>query len=167
MSLREQLVGAWELVEYYAFLADDQSNKIYPMGRDAEGIIMYTPDGYMSAQLGTSGKTEFSPPGTEADWAHIGKNYTAYTGQFYLDESGDQKGAVLVHSMRSANVPRLYGDKQRRLVKITDEDDGHRWLTLSAEPRSIGGEEKKRVPNVRWRRLPDNSKKKPPNVWNM
>ena len=54
-SLRDQLVGAWELIEYSAHLPNDPSNKKYPMGPDAKGIIMYTPDGYMSAQLLTPG----------------------------------------------------------------------------------------------------------------
>lgn len=47
-SLREQLIGAWELVSYSAYLPSDKSNAIFPMGENAGGIIMYTPDGYMS-----------------------------------------------------------------------------------------------------------------------
>jgi hypothetical protein len=46
-ALRDQLVGAWELIKYSAYLPSDQSNAIYPMGENAQGIIMYTPDGYM------------------------------------------------------------------------------------------------------------------------
>jgi hypothetical protein len=158
-SLREKLVGAWELIEYQAYLASDRSNKIYPMGPKAEGIIMYTPDGYMSAQLLTPGQKSFPLPGNESDWATVGKNYVAYTGQYYLDEYGDEKGPMLLHHMRSTNLPSLYGDTQRRLVQITDEADG-RWLTLSATPMKIVGEDN-RVPYVRWRRLPDNSKGSP------
>jgi hypothetical protein len=46
-SLRDQLVGAWELIEYTAYRGNDTSDFIHPMGPKAEGIIMYTPDGYM------------------------------------------------------------------------------------------------------------------------
>lgn len=66
----------------------DRSNTIYPMGKAAQGIIMYTPDGYMSAQLQTPGVASFDPPGTDADWADVGRKYIAYTGRFFLDEKG-------------------------------------------------------------------------------
>ena len=48
-SLRHQLIGAWELVDYSAYLKDDPASKVYPMGKGAKGIIMYTHTGYMSA----------------------------------------------------------------------------------------------------------------------
>ncbi len=48
-SLRGQLTGAWKLV-----LSGDAGGRIQPfepLGPEPRGIIMYTPDGYMSAQL--------------------------------------------------------------------------------------------------------------------
>ena len=81
-TFRDQLVGAWELVEYQAYSADDRSNTIHPMGKNAEGIIMYTPDGYMSAQLQTPGVPSFDPPGTDDNWAEVGRvsqNYSIST----------------------------------------------------------------------------------------
>jgi hypothetical protein len=49
-ELRANLVGAWTL-ESYESRSLDGSGVTYPLGPDAQGIIMYTPDGYMSAQL--------------------------------------------------------------------------------------------------------------------
>jgi len=159
-SLREQLIGAWELIEYCAYMPNDESDKKYPMGPEAQGIIMYTPDGHMSAQLLTPGQKQFSAPGTDADWAELGRNYVAYTGQFYLDEQGDKQGPILLHHMRSANLPYLVGDTQRRLCKIQEESDG-RYLVLSlGEPMKVFGED--RMIRVRWRRMPDNQATKPP-----
>lgn len=160
-SLREKLIGAWELVEYAGHLPDDESNKKYPMGPDAKGIIMYTPDGYMSAQLLTPGQPKFEYPGEEKEWAQVGKNYIGYTGQFFVDEEGDEAGPVLMHQMRCAILPGLLGDVQRRLVKIQDESDG-RYLILGVQgTMKVHGED--RVVRVRWRRLPDNSSAtKPP-----
>lgn len=34
-SLRSQLIGAWELVDYHAFQVSNPSDKIYPMGPDS------------------------------------------------------------------------------------------------------------------------------------
>src|SRR3974377_2594750 len=49
-GLRERLIGAWKLVSYVERPVDG-SAPFYPMGEGPQGIIMYTPDGYMSAQL--------------------------------------------------------------------------------------------------------------------
>ena len=44
------LVGAWKLVSYREIPVDG-SSPFEPLGPQPMGIIMYTPDGYMSAQL--------------------------------------------------------------------------------------------------------------------
>jgi Lipocalin-like domain len=49
-DLRNYIVGAWVL-ESYESCDIDRSNVHYPLGPDARGIIMYTANGYMSAQL--------------------------------------------------------------------------------------------------------------------
>lgn len=160
-TLRSQIIGAWELMQYYAHKVDDPSDRFYPMGENAQGIIMYTPDGYMSAQLLTPGQATFAmnadrQTGNEAEWAAVGRNYVGYTGHFFLDETGDSQGRpVLMHHMRTSSLPYLIGDTQRRMVSITEEKDG-RYLNLGLEePTEIRGE--KRVIVVRWRRMPDNS----------
>lgn len=154
-SLRSQIVGAWELSSYYAHAHDDESDKVYPMGENCQGIIMYTPDGYMSAQLLTPGQPSFASDrsgGSEADWATVGRSFVGYTGHFFLDETGDEQGRpILMHHMRTSNLPYLLGDTQRRMVRITEESDG-RYLNLGTEEPKDG-----RVVVVRWRRLPDNS----------
>lgn len=146
-SLRAKLAGSWSLTSYYAYLPKDPSDVYYPMGPNATGIIMYTSDGYMSAQLCNPEPSSTSP-----------QPYIAYTGAFYFDEVGDEKGPVLYHQMRDSNLPTLVGDVQRRLMKITDEDDG-RYLTLAPDgPMVIGPDGLDRVLVVRWRRLDDNAK---------
>ena len=113
---------------------------------------MYTPDGYMSAQLQRMDDSS-------GDVYDIG-NYIAYTGRFFIDEEGDDHGPFLVHEMRNSNLQRLMGDRQRRLVEIKDESDG-RYLYLSVkDPMKYAAEE--RVPLVRWRRLEKNLEKREP-----
>jgi hypothetical protein len=160
-SFRDQLIGAWELIEYSAHLPNNKDDKKYPMGPEAKGIIMYTPDGYMSAQLLTPGQSPFSrPEGSESEWATVGKSYVAYTGEFFLDEQGDENGPVLLHHMRTASWPGLVGDTQRRLCRIVEEEGG-RFLYLSLkETMKVFGED--RLVVVRWRRFPDNQASKPP-----
>lgn len=166
-SLRDQLTGSWELIKYYAYLPSDPSDVYYPMGPEATGIIMYTNDGYMSAQLCTPGQQPFAVhQATESDWIDVGKKYVSYTGAFYLDPVGDEKGPVLYHQMRYSNWPNLRDDVQRRLMKITDEEDG-RYLTLApAGPLKIAPDGLDRILVVRWRRLPDTRDAKGPPVAN-
>jgi hypothetical protein len=46
-ELRTNLIGAWTLQSYESSSIDG-SNVTYPLGVDAQGVIMYTPDGYMA-----------------------------------------------------------------------------------------------------------------------
>jgi hypothetical protein len=62
-KLRERLIGAWKL-ESYVEKPVDGSAPFYPMGEKPEGIIMYTPDGYMSAQLMRPSRPKFA----SGDW---------------------------------------------------------------------------------------------------
>ena len=91
-SLRDQLVGAWELIEYCAYLPGDESNKKFPMGPDAKGIIMYTPDGYMSAQLMRSQRTPFDhddPHSADVDeLAGAAAGYLTYAGPYSVVDDG-------------------------------------------------------------------------------
>lgn len=155
-SIRSKLIGAWELVEYRAILESDPSDIIYPMGRDCNGIIMYTPDGYMSAQLQIPGQPPFKindlNGGSTEELAEAGKNYLAYTGPFYLSDSSN--GPVLQHHMTNCSFPNWLENTQRRIVKITDEG-GERFLTLAPDAASMI-EGKMRIAQLKWRRLRDN-----------
>ncbi|WP_306192005.1 lipocalin-like domain-containing protein [Streptomyces sp. MK5] len=50
-GLCERLIGAWKLVSYQEIPVHG-SEPFEPLGHEPQGLIMYTPDGYMSAQLG-------------------------------------------------------------------------------------------------------------------
>lgn len=162
-SFRDRLLGAWTLVSYTAHSTINPADNIHPMGPSATGIIMYTSDGHMSAQLQTSPSAfAFDPPGTDAEWAEVGRRYIAYTGRFWLDEKGDERGPVLVHEMRNSNLPRLVGDRQRRLCEIREEDGGRgRFLHLSTEGTVVvDGVE--RVPHLVWKSMEVNREARPP-----
>ncbi|PVH69708.1 hypothetical protein DL98DRAFT_661541 [Cadophora sp. DSE1049] len=164
-SIRTQLIGAWELISYCAYKVDDPSERIFPLGPEAQGMIMYTPSGHMSAQLRRPGQPHFATgdgitSGTDSEWAEVGRNYVAYTGCFFLDETGGSEGEpMLLHEMRYSNIPRLVGDVQRRLVEIKDESDG-RYLYLGVKEIFLGGE--KRVVRVKWKRMEQNSEENLP-----
>ena len=133
-GLRDQLIGAWNLVSYVETPVDG-SEKRYPMGKDAKGIIMYTPDGYMSAQLMTTGRRNFASGdwfrGTPEEFAEEAGGYIAYSGPFHVDEAK----RTLTHSMDVSLFPGWLGQTQPRVVKI----EGSHLHLSTASPIKSGG----------------------------
>lgn len=87
-KLRDQLIGAWELVSFVEKPLNG-SPPNYPMGETPLGIIMYTPDGYMSAQLMRQNPGHFASDWFKAiseEYARVASTYFAYAGPFEVDE---------------------------------------------------------------------------------
>lgn len=165
-TLYHQLIGAWELVSYHAHLPNDPSNRVYPLGPNARGTIMYTADGQMSAQLLRPGQPAFKQgdgisSGTASEWAEVGRNFVAYSGRFWLDEAGGSRGEpLLLHEMSVSNLPKLIGQVQRRTVNVECGQDGVRYLNLGVERMLVDGEV--RVVRAKWRRMNNNGGVRPP-----
>jgi hypothetical protein len=122
-SLRDQLIGAWKL-ESYVEEPVDGSDSFEPLGPNPQGIIMYTPDGYMSAQLAKPDRPTFASgdwfAGTPEDYTNEASSYIAYTGPFHVDE--DKR--TLTHSMFISLFPNWTGQTQPRAVEL-DGDTLH------------------------------------------
>lgn len=116
-KLRERLIGAWKLVSYVEEPVDG-SAPFHPMGEKPQGIIMYTPDGYMSAQLMRPDRHPFASgdwfDGTEEEYREEASGYIAYSGPFHVDE----EKRTLAHSMFVSLFPNWTGQTQPRVVKI-------------------------------------------------
>ncbi|MEG1930090.1 MAG: lipocalin-like domain-containing protein [Anaerovorax sp.] len=117
-SFRETLVGAWRLVEYSIEDKNKSGAKFYPLGKDATGFIMYTPDGYMSAQIMSPGRPVYANghlhTGTVEEMSKAAKGYMAYSGQYEVDE----KTNTLHHHMEVSMNPTWEGQMQERFVKL-------------------------------------------------
>jgi hypothetical protein len=116
-SLRDQLIGAWKLVSYKEIPVDG-SEPFEPLGPEPQGIIMYTPDGYMSAQLSKPSRANFASgdwfAGTPEDYQAEASSYIAYSGPFHVDE----EHRTLTHSMFVSLFPNWTGQTQPRRVSI-------------------------------------------------
>ena len=148
-GLREQLIGAWKLVSYEERPVDG-SPSFYPMTEEPMGIIMYTPDGYMSAQLSKPNRKPFASgdwfKGTADEYEQEATTYIAYTGEFYVDEEAH----TLKHSMFVSLFPNWIGQTQPRIVQI----DGDNLYLSTASPIQSGGKEVNS--HLRWRRAKAN-----------
>ena len=104
------LIGGWRL-ESWSLVHDDGRADDQPLGPDAKGFILYTPDGHVSATIMRAG----------------GSDCFAYAGRY---EIGDD---TVFHSIEVSTNPALIGVRSTRHIKL----DGNR-LTLSGPDFSAG-----------------------------
>ncbi|KAF9887259.1 hypothetical protein FE257_010387 [Aspergillus nanangensis] len=113
-DLEQTLLGSWSLVEYSSTL--QEGGKIYPMGPDTRGILLYSPGGYMGVQL--------LPKETKKVKSTI-HDILAYTGRYWVAPQHD--GRVIVkHHMQMCSAPEFEGSIQQRVVSLSGDR-----LTLS------------------------------------
>ena len=105
---RSTLLGAWELTSYVV-LDDTGETVSWPLGEDAAGYLLYTDDGYMSAQLMRRGRPDL-------DDAAAARGYLAYSGPFDLDEAT----ATLYHHVDVALLPSWVDGQQIRDGELHD-----------------------------------------------
>jgi hypothetical protein len=125
--LREKILGTWRLVSYVE--QDDRGGPVtFPLGRDAVGLIMYTTDGYMSAQLMRSGRHDYDQSdiggGTIQQAAAAAEGYLAYSGPYDVDEAA----SVVHHRVAVSLLPNWLDTVQIRHGSCKDNQ-----LTLVAE----------------------------------
>lgn len=103
---RSTILGAWTLQSYV--VVDGTGRTIAaPLGDDAVGHLLYTADGYMSAQLMRHLRPESD---TDAD------HYLAYSGPFDIDEVT----TTLYHRVDVSLRPDWVGGQQVRLGSMHD-----------------------------------------------
>ena len=147
--LREQLIGAWVLI---SCVERDIETGIesFPLGERPLGLILYTPDGYMSAQLQRSERPAFADGdllrATPEEYAAAGRSYVAYSGRFFVDEGKRS----LSHEMAVSFFPNWFGQRQVRLVELS----GERLQLSTAGPQRLNGALK--TATITWRRAQPN-----------
>lgn len=118
--MREKLIGTWVLETYTEYPVDG-SAPVYPFGEHPEGFIIYSADGYMSAQLSMPNRASFSSgdwfEATDAEYRAQGRSYISYSGTFNLDEASGE----LTHTIAVSMFPNWIGQVQPRTVKLAGE----------------------------------------------
>ena len=148
-SLREALIGAWQLVSCVE--TDVETGEILlPMGPHPAGFILYTPDGYMSAQLSSPDRADFASGdmyrGTPEDYVAAGTSYLAYSGPYRVDEAR----RTVEHGMAVSLFPNWQGQRQVRIAELEDDT-----LVLATDgPTRFAGSLK--TARITWRRTTPN-----------
>jgi hypothetical protein len=133
-NLRTRLIGVWKLLSWVETPVDGSAERL-PLGEHPSGIIIYHPDGYMSAQLMRADRRLFVSgdwsAGTAAEYQAEATSYFAYCGLFQADDDSQ----TVIHSAEVSLFPNWTGQVLRRQV-IIDKD----LLRLStAGPYLSGG----------------------------
>ena len=99
----------------------DGRDPVYPFGEDASGLLVYAPDGYMSAVLSRAGRPSLAASRLEtARRAPAEQRAAAFDG--YLSYGGRWRieGREVVHEVTHALTPNLVGAANRRRVALSE-----------------------------------------------
>lgn len=150
-STRDQLIGAWEFVSLTSTNDADPSDVQHPWTGQAQGLLSYSPDGYISVIIQIPGKEPFTGD-------DLGRPCIAYGGRYYVDDEGETP--VLHHNMRHCTLTRWLGDTQRRLVTFW-EVGGRQHMSLSPGVSvTVNGVSRRSL--LTWRRAERNDETRPP-----
>ncbi|MNI04191.1 hypothetical protein D3C81_963310 [compost metagenome] len=144
-TLFNRLIGTWTLVELTE-VALESGDISYPMGKSPKSLIIYNPDGYMSAQIMNPERENFNQEhwkGANAEeYIQEVSTYLAYSGPFYADEEKQ----ILSHTMFISLFPNWTGQTQNRVIHFENE-----YLILeSGKPFFAEGKEV--VHKLKWKR---------------
>lgn len=142
------LLGAWHLVRWAITYGDGRAPTL-PYGDDAQGLILYTADGHMSACIGRSGRGLLSSPSVRSapipERLEAFESYFQYAGPYELRR---QAGRLqVVHRVAMALNPNFVGTEQVRDVAFDDQG----VLTLSASD-TVPASTVERHHRLQWRR---------------
>lgn len=142
------LLGTWHLVRWDITYGDNRLPTL-PYGADANGIILYTGDGTMSACIARAGRARLSsdsvrkaPP---AEQMAAFESYFQYAGPYSI--RGTPGRQQVVHRVTHALNPNFVGTEQIRDIAFADDGS----LTLSASD-SVPGSTVARHHRLIWRR---------------
>ena len=139
-----KLVGSWKLISCH--IKDSNGQTAYPFGKEAQGRLIYEPDGRMAVQIMDSrrpGLTSGDPLVTsEAEVRAAFGGYTAYYGTYSVNP--DEQ--TIVHHIEAALLPNWVGTDQPRQFEFAGK-----YLTLQG-PLLLGGVQG--VVSLVWERLP-------------
>ena len=104
-AIASQLVGVWTLVSFVGL--QDGLEESFPFGPKPEGFLIYTSDGYVSAQLMKPRRSLFQSrdwqQATASEFRDAGRGYIGYCGVYAVDEEKE----TVTHFPSVALVPNL------------------------------------------------------------
>jgi hypothetical protein len=127
MSTVDDLTGTWSLLSYTVTISDREGER-RPYGEHPVGLLYYSADGWMSAQLMAPDRPGYDAErpdgGTAEQYTAAAEGFIGYAGPFDVDEDA----GVVRHHVRVSLLPNWVGGVQVRRYELTGGT-----LTLRAE----------------------------------
>lgn len=119
----QDLVGSWQLLEYRLILGE---NTVFPLGPKPQGIIIYSADGFMSANLMKPGakphEESWPHEGTVEERANSMLHTLTYAGTYSVSESPEYPDRIVVkHHVQVSALPNWVGGVQARLATLSED----------------------------------------------
>jgi hypothetical protein len=112
----DDLLGGWRLVSAEAVFDDGECRPEF--GPTADGYLSYTPDGVVSATLGSTDRptSGASDPlrASDSDVVLMSRDFIAYAGRFTVDADKD----TVTHHIQTASFTDWQGSGQERHVQV-------------------------------------------------
>ncbi len=116
MAESNPFVGTWKLISWEVTQPDGTIQ--YPYGKEVIGFLIYTADGYMSAEIMDPDRQQSDPNFplelatdqtlADADRAQAYSTYLSYCGTYTV------KGNMLTHHVKAGSIPSWTGSDQPR-----------------------------------------------------
>jgi len=141
---KERFTGIWKLVSSEFRLLDGKV--VYPYGRDAVGILMYSAGGHMCVQIMRPDRLKFASGdrlmGTAEETRSAYEGYAAYYGTYEVNE----EEGIVIHRTEGNLFPNWAGVAQKRFFELSDD-----MLTLSTPEVCLRGQQMTGI--LHWKRI--------------
>lgn len=141
MTTVAELVGSWRLERWETRY--DDGRVIHPMGADAQGLLIYTADGYMAAMLYRNARAPFTTG--EALTAGVEEKVVGWDGYFSYAGRYEVEGDTVRHFVEVSQYPNWVGTTQIRTMAYRGDE-----LSLTTLPQTT--RRGVQTSELRWRR---------------
>jgi len=134
-TIKNELIGTWNLLSFIEVPVNGVDSK-FPMGKNPKGILIYSPDGYMSIEI-TNSNPDTNVSGSDQDSSKkevlsFLNDFITYSGTYKINDAI----ATVQHVIRSPSSPHIDNELQERKIDF----EGDILYLKSVEPILSGNE---------------------------
>lgn len=131
--MKDKLIDTWILVSFE--IRKDNGETIYPFGKKATGMLIYTSSGNFTAQIMQNDRPLFKSndqmKGSSEEMEASFKGVISYFGHYTINENEN----TVLHHVEESLFPNWKGLKMKRFAQFKNNT-----LELSTESTTWGGE---------------------------
>lgn len=134
-SLKNEIIGSWKLLSYIEIPVGGEEY-MFPLGTGPKGVLLFSPDGYMSVQIAVNNAVKYQSDDkfavSDEQLAARFKRYIAFTGKYTIDNVL----SYVIYHIETSLYPNWEGEKQIRKMDF----EGDILYQKSVEPIMSNGQ---------------------------